>query len=125
MAADELRLLLALEVQQIGQDILAGLATGMENLGATGKQLATDLQSVTTTTKTLRSARSTTSSRSTSKTDRPDDSVEKEAKRHFDRHQRLRRDPYRPRVVEADQGLVLGRGHQAGDDQLPHAQARA
>ena len=44
---------------------------------------------------------------------------------HFDRHQRLRRDPHRARVAEADPRLVVGRGHQAGDDQLPHAQARA
>ena len=42
----------------------------------------------------------------------------------FDRHQQLRRDPHRPRVEQADQGLVLRRGHEAGDDQLPHAQAR-
>ena len=44
---------------------------------------------------------------------------------HFDRHQRLRRDPHRARVAEADPRLVVGRGHQAGDDQLPDAQARA
>ena len=42
-----------------------------------------------------------------------------------DRHQRFRRDPDRARVEQADPRLVVGRGHQAGDDQLPHAQARA
>ncbi len=31
----------------------------------------------------------------------------------------------RPRVVEADSRLVFRRGHEAGDHQLPHAQARA
>ena len=43
----------------------------------------------------------------------------------LDRHQRFRRDPDRARVEQADPRLVVGRGHQAGDDQLPHAQARA
>ena len=42
-----------------------------------------------------------------------------------DRHQRIRRDPDRARVAQADPRLVVGRGHEAGDDQLPHAQARA
>ena len=44
--------------------------------------------------------------------------------RSHDRHQQLRRHRDRARVLEADPLLVLGRGHQAGDDQLPHAQAR-
>ena len=47
-----------------------------------------------------------------------------EVKAH-DRHQRFRRDPHRARVAEADPRLVVGRGHEARDDQLPHAQARA
>ena len=41
-----------------------------------------------------------------------------------DRHQQLRRDPHRPRVEQADPRLVVGRGNEARDDQLPHAQAR-
>ena len=41
------------------------------------------------------------------------------------RHQRLRLDPDRPRLVEADPRLVVRRGDEAGDHQLPHAQARA
>ena len=41
-----------------------------------------------------------------------------------DRHQQLRRHRDRPRVLQADPQLELRRGHQAGDDQLPHAQAR-
>ena len=45
--------------------------------------------------------------------------------RELDRHQRVRRDPHWSRVVEADPRLVVGRGHEAGDDQLPDAQARA
>ena len=40
-----------------------------------------------------------------------------------DRHQQLRRDRDRPRVLEEDPLLELGRGNQAGDDQLPHAEA--
>ena len=42
-----------------------------------------------------------------------------------DRHQRFRRDPHRTRVEQADPRLVVRRGHEARDDQLPHAQARA
>ena len=45
-------------------------------------------------------------------------------KEHFDRHQQLRRDRDRSRVLEADPVVVLRRGHEAGDDQLPHAEAR-
>ena len=45
--------------------------------------------------------------------------------RTHDRYQRFRRDPDRSRVLEADSRLVVRRGHEAGDDQLPHAQARA
>ena len=45
--------------------------------------------------------------------------------RELDRHQRFRRDPHRSRVVEADSRLVVRRGDEARDDQLPHAQARA
>ena len=41
-----------------------------------------------------------------------------------DRHQQLRRDRDRARVLQADPLLELRRGHQARDDQLPHAQAR-
>ena len=41
-----------------------------------------------------------------------------------DRHQQLRRHRDRTGVLQADPVVVLGRGHQAGDDQLPHAQAR-
>ena len=41
-----------------------------------------------------------------------------------DRHQQLRRDRDRARVLEADPLLELRRGHQARDDQLPHPQAR-
>ncbi len=41
-----------------------------------------------------------------------------------DRHQQLRRHRDRAGQLEADPVLELGRGHQAGDDQLPHAQAR-
>ena len=41
-----------------------------------------------------------------------------------DRHQQLRRHRDRPRVLEADPLVVERRGHEAGDDQLPHAQAR-
>ena len=64
--------------------------------------------------------------RSTSKTERShDDHKRKKAKNTRDRHQRLRRDPYRARFVEADPRLVVRRGHEARDDQLPHAQARA
>ena len=37
--------------------------------------------------------------------------------------QQLRRHPHQPGLARSDQGLVVGRGHQAGDDQLPHAQA--
>ena len=55
---------------------------------------------------------------------RPTERAERGA-RHFDRHQRLRRDPDRARVDEADPRLVVRRGHEARDDQLPHAQARA
>ena len=40
-----------------------------------------------------------------------------------DRHQQFRRDRDRPRVLEEDPLLELGRGHQARDDQLPHAEA--
>ena len=43
--------------------------------------------------------------------------------RTLDRHQQFRRHRDRPRLLEADPQLVLRRGHQAGDDQLPHAQA--
>ena len=53
------------------------------------------------------------------------ESPTKEERENFDRHQRFRRDPNRPRVVEADSRLVVRRGHEARDDQLPHAQARA
>ena len=49
----------------------------------------------------------------------------RELRQNFDRHQRFRRDPNRSRVVEADSRLVVRRGHEARDDQLPHAQARA
>ena len=41
-----------------------------------------------------------------------------------DRHQQLRRHRDRPRVLEADPLVVERRGHEARDDQLPHAQAR-
>ena len=40
-----------------------------------------------------------------------------------DRHQQLRRHPDRPRFAEADPRLVTRRGHQAGNHQLPNAQA--
>ncbi len=43
----------------------------------------------------------------------------------FDRHQQLRLDPHRPRLLRADRAVVEGRGHQARDHQLPHAQAGA
>ena len=39
------------------------------------------------------------------------------------RGQQLQRDPDFARQSRADPGLVVGRGHQARDDQLPHAQA--
>ena len=47
-----------------------------------------------------------------------------ERRNHFDRHQQLRRHRDRPRLLQADPRLELRRGHQAGDDQLPHAEAR-
>ena len=40
-----------------------------------------------------------------------------------DRHQQFRRDRDRSRVFEKDPLLELGRGHEARDDQLPHAEA--
>ena len=45
-------------------------------------------------------------------------------KEPHDRHQQLRRHRDRPRLLQADPRLELRRGHQARDDQLPHAQAR-
>ena len=44
--------------------------------------------------------------------------------RASDRHQQLRRDRDRPRVIQEGQGLELGRGHEARDDQLQDAEAR-
>ena len=38
-------------------------------------------------------------------------------------HQQLRRNRDRPHLSEEDPELVLRRGHEAGDDQLPHAEA--
>ena len=43
---------------------------------------------------------------------------------HRDRHKQLRRDRDLTRLLQADPQLELGRGDQAGDDQLPHAEAR-
>ena len=43
---------------------------------------------------------------------------------HIDRHQQFRRHQDRPRFLEADPVLVERRGHQAGDHQLPDAEAR-
>ena len=42
---------------------------------------------------------------------------------YSDRHQQLRRHRDRSRVLEADPELELRRGHEARDDQLPHAEA--
>ena len=39
-------------------------------------------------------------------------------------HQQLRRNRDRPRLLEEDPGLEPRRGHEAGDDQLPDAEAR-
>ena len=46
--------------------------------------------------------------------------------RQQDRPQgRLRRHPHQPGVAGEDRAVVVRRGHQAGDDQLPHVQAGA
>ena len=45
-------------------------------------------------------------------------------RKNIDRHQQLRRDRDRPRVLEADPLVVERRGHEAGDHQLPNPQAR-
>ena len=45
-------------------------------------------------------------------------------RRHRDRHQQLRRNRDLTRLLQADPQLELGRGDQARDDQLPHAEAR-
>ena len=42
----------------------------------------------------------------------------------LDGHQQLRRDRDRPRLLEEDPELEPRRGHEAGDDQLPDAEAR-
>ena len=44
--------------------------------------------------------------------------------RASDRHQQLRRDRDRPRVLQEDPRLELRRGHEARDHQLPHPEAR-
>ena len=49
---------------------------------------------------------------------------DEEDETQHDRHQQLRRHRDRARVLEADPLLELRRGHEARDDQLPHAQAR-
>ena len=41
----------------------------------------------------------------------------------LDRHQQFRRNRDQPRLLQADPELVVRRGHQAGDDQLPDAEA--
>ena len=71
-----------------------------------------------------RSARSRGRAAPTSRSDDVTTATRDEGE-HLDRHQRFRRDPHRARVEQADPRLVVRRGHEARDDQLPHAQARA
>jgi DNA-directed RNA polymerase subunit beta len=65
----------------------------------------------------------TSTSTSTSRSTSPRPRTPRRRSHPNDRHQQLRRHRDRSRLLQADPGLVLGRGHQAGDDQLPHAQA--
>ena len=62
--------------------------------------------------------------RSTQKHLKPPKPIATGSKESHDRHQQLRRDRDRPRVLQADPVLELRRGHQARDDQLPDAEAR-